>query len=279
MSDKVKQQVYRGQKPIDDRAGCQNVDIIRCRRNALAKSCWKWYVFSIWDDVKPRTEPVLGCYNFITKPAPKTASDMMKMSPHVGPGWRTEEVTAYMLNTGIINWDDISHLLNATCELDGDYMSDALDKIEGMWEELKEEYKDTIMFQGHDSKINKLAINSMIGLWANPEDSVYVTKINEPGWDDTLFEGKKLTRELTGFMLEEVIMQHKLISNESMVSMHRQVMDHESLMLARMQRDLRIRCGLQWRDIKECRVDSCLIQAPNKVEDKVIETIGKLTRE
>ena len=72
---------------------------------------------------------------------------MMKMSPHDGPGWRTEEVFADMLNTGIINWDDISHVVNATCELDEDYFSDALDKIENMWEELDETYKHAIIFE------------------------------------------------------------------------------------------------------------------------------------
>ena len=63
---------------------CQNVDIIRCRRNMLCNSVYPWCVFSIWDDVTPRESCDLKDFNFVSKAAPRTASDMLKMAPHVG---------------------------------------------------------------------------------------------------------------------------------------------------------------------------------------------------
>jgi len=43
MSPRPQQQVYRSSK-VDDKAACQNIDAIRCRRNMLTHSCYPWYV-------------------------------------------------------------------------------------------------------------------------------------------------------------------------------------------------------------------------------------------
>ena len=100
----------------DDRE-CQNVDIIRCRRNCLVNAVSPWCVFSIWDDITPRETCDLKDFNFITKPAPTNALDMAKQAPHTGPAWRSREACAFLLNHGIITWNDISHGLDATCKL------------------------------------------------------------------------------------------------------------------------------------------------------------------
>ena len=88
----------------------------------------------------------------------------------------------YLLGRGIITWDDITHTLNATCELPQTFFTEALDKIDETWLPTSAPYKNNL---------SKLAINSMIGLFANPVDEMYVCKTHEPGYDDTLYEGAK----------------------------------------------------------------------------------------
>ena len=116
LAERPQQQVYKS-GTIDPRVECQNVDIIRCRRNALANSTWWWYVFSIWDDIVPAEEGLIASFNYVSKRAPRNATEMMKEAPHVGPAWRTKAVCEYLLTRGIITWADITHQINPTCVL------------------------------------------------------------------------------------------------------------------------------------------------------------------
>ena len=117
----------------------------------------------------------------------------------------------------------------------------------------------------------------MIGLLANPVNHSYVCKTHEPGFDDTLYEGTKRLRVLEEFGLEQMILQYEQVSNSCTTSIHMQILDSENLMLARMRHSLMNHCGLTLRNFKECRVDSCLIQAGNKKADEVIKKIQTLT--
>ena len=151
MSEPPHQQVFRINAVREDRE-CQNVDIIRCRRNMLCNSVYSWCVFSIWDDITPRESCDLKDFNFVTKPAPTNAKEMAKQAAHTGPGWRSKEVCAFLLNIGVLTWDDISHGIDATCKLPPDYFTQTVEQIEAFWNKTSE--PDT----------QKQAINSMIGL-------------------------------------------------------------------------------------------------------------------
>ena len=80
------------------------------------------------------------------------------------------------------------------------------------------------------------------------------------------------------FGLERVVTEYELVSNACMTPIHMQILDSEQLMLARMRNALVVQCGLTLRNIKECRVDSCLIQAGNKRDNEVIEKMQQFTR-
>ena len=58
-----------------------------------------------------------------------------------------------------------------------------------------------------------------------------------------------------------------------------QIMDTEQLLLARMRVMLTTTCGLTMRNIKECKVDSCLIQTGNKRAEEILDKIEHFTRE
>ena len=96
----------------------------------------------------------------------------------------------------------------------------------------------------------KLAINSMLGLWANPKSYTFLVKTHEPYLDDTVFEGVKMRRLLKEFSLEEVVLRFEQVSNTSMSTIHSQVIDSEMVVLAKMRRELK-RCGLSLRELKK----------------------------
>ena len=85
-----------------------------------------------------------------------------------------------------------------------------------------------------------------------------------------------MRRLLKEFSLEEVVLRFEQVSNTSMSTIHRQVIDAEMVVLAKMRREL-TRCGLSLRELKEVRVDSCLIQAPKRNAEKVMQTMRDLT--
>ena len=263
MSARPNQQVYRNSQ-IRDGSSLQNLDVTRCRRNMLSRTCYPWYVFSIWDDIHERTKPELSDFNYVSKAAPKNATEMVRQAPHVGPAWRTREVCAFLLNVGVLTWDDIPYGINATCRLPCDFLETALDKIDETREKTCKP----------DEK--KLSINSMLGLWANPKQYSFLVKTHEPYMDDAVFEGVKVRRLLKEFALEEVVMRFEQVSNSTMSTIHRQVIDAEQVILAKMRREL-MKCGLSFRELKEVRVDSCLIEVGKRKAEAVMQRMREIT--
>ena len=166
----------------------------------------------------------------------------------MGPAWRTKEVACWLLNRSIITMADITHGISCTCRLPPGYLMEALEKVDAAWGE---------------SEKRKLGINSMIGLWQNPRQYSYQAKTHE-GLDDVLFEGAKAERVLEEFGLREVVMRFEQVSNQTMSLIHRQIIDAEALLLARLAADLRQ--TISARALKECRVDSIVIAAGRKKE-------------
>ena len=55
-----------------------------------------------------------------------------------------------MLNAGILTWDDITHGINASCSLPANYFTEALEKIDELWD------------QTDKPELKKLAVNNKI---------------------------------------------------------------------------------------------------------------------
>ena len=114
----------------------------------------------------------------------------------------------------------------------------------------------------------------MIGLWASPKQYTFSITVYEPGYDDTLFQGAKIRRELEEFALEEMVMRFEQCSNSTMSTLHRQIMDAEALLMAKVCYELR-QC-IPARQILEIRVDSVLFQAGRKA-NAAMENIASMT--
>ena len=93
------------------------------------------------------------------------------------------------------------------------------------------------------------------------------------------YEGTKRVRMLKEFGLEQMVLAYEQVKNSCMTPIHMQILDAEQLTLARMRSYLLTDCGLTLRNIKECRVDSCLIQAGNRREEVVLEKMEQYTRD
>ena len=82
----------------------------------------------------------------------------------------------------------------------------------------------------------KLAVNSMVGLWANAVKYNYVAKTNEPGCEDTMYQGVQRKRILGEFGLEQMILQYEQVTNACMKPLHLQILDAEHVLLAKMRK-------------------------------------------
>jgi len=88
------------------------LDIRRCRRNALAISAHDFSVFSPLDSITPSQEGILGDFSFVTL-NPKN-KNVINLLPYNGPGWYHRVAVEHMLHYGQITWQDISHSLSST---------------------------------------------------------------------------------------------------------------------------------------------------------------------
>ena len=114
----------------------------------------------------------------------------------------------------------------------------------------------------------------MQGLWQNPRQFSYQAKTHE-GFDDVLFAGAKAERVLEEFGLKEVVMRFEQVSNQTMSLLHRQIIDAEALLMARLAAELRT--SIPARALKETRVDSICVQAGARKAPEVMRRVAALT--
>ena len=89
----------------------------------------------------------MGDLNFVTK----KYTTFIRQLGYTGTGWQHRVQTEFLLYMKVIGWEDISHTLTATAHLPPGLLTNPLRQMEKAWE-------------GHE--LAKLAVNSLIGLWA-----------------------------------------------------------------------------------------------------------------
>ena len=83
--------------------------------------------------------------------------------PFVGRGWYAKPVCAYLLEAGMAQWQHFKWSLDATAHVDQQCLEQVLQRMEHSWPEGEEHYA-------------KLAINSLVGLFARNLELVYSMK-------------------------------------------------------------------------------------------------------
>ena len=195
-------------------------DVIRCRRSALLYNAFPLPVFCPLDDIQIRTSLVLGDLNFVTKKLPARAS-LVSYLGYTGPGWQHRVQTEWLLHTGVIKWEDISHVLTATAHLPAGILAEPLRKMEAAWE--------------GEEVLAKFSVNSLIGLWAIDEASL--TKVRT----STLEEDRPSEPCLTSVfhygenkVVYDFLTTTKLISNSSCRPLHDLCMCTEAVRVGQM---------------------------------------------
>ena len=153
MSPRAPPLIWQPEKPGEDLPVCE-VDVIRCRRNALMHpAVAEWPVFCALDSIRPQVTQELSDFSFVTGVRDRRKS-RMSVLPYVGQMWYARPSVEFMLHHGIIGWQDISHTFSASGRVRVD-LAPVLEKMEEAWTE-----------EGRRLKLPKLSINQMIGVWA-----------------------------------------------------------------------------------------------------------------
>jgi hypothetical protein len=155
------------------------------------------------DDIKIRTEFILGDLNLVAMPLPrKTFASFLGYS---GPGWQHRVQTGWLLHTGAIKWEHVAETLAAATHLPPGLLAEPLEIMERPWGE---------------SPLAKLSVNSLIGLWAIDESTVL--KIRNSVREDDAPASGCLTSifRYEGGLVYDFMTRARLIRNASCRPLH-----------------------------------------------------------
>ncbi len=128
--------------------GLEIADVRRCRKNALEYNVHALPVFSALSTA--------SCCGLLRRWATtisvrKKYRNCVRQRGYCGPGWQHRVQPEFLLHMGQLTWEDISHTGTATAHLPAGLLTKQLRQMEAAWE---------------GSHLAKLAVNSLIGLWA-----------------------------------------------------------------------------------------------------------------
>ena len=189
-------------KKCDPDRVCQGVDIVRCRKNALANAPFPLPVFCPLDNIRPAEEGHLADLTFVRKKEDRRAGLAGRL-PYVGPGWYGKPATAFMLDTGLASWADFEWSLDAAAHVSPDCLARALEIMERAWPEGEEH-------------MAKLAVNALIGLWARSKDVFYSMRTSNHEVDGRGCQYQQVFFDDRGQCHYDHVYATELFSNRSM---------------------------------------------------------------
>ena len=204
---------------------CQGVDVVRCRKNALANAPFPLPVFCPLDSIRPAEEGQLADLTFVRKREDKRAGFLARL-PYVGPGWYGKPAVAYMLDAGLARWADCKWSLQATAHVAPDCLARALEVMEGGWPEGEEHFA-------------KLSVNALIGLWARSKDVFYSMRTSSHEADAWGSQFLQVFFDAAGACHYDHVYATELFTNRSTRPAHDFVMGSEYVAMARIHRALR----------------------------------------
>lgn len=223
------------------------LDVRRCRKNALQHCAYAIPILSPFDNIMPATPGHLADFNFVEISRCGKYSTL-SMLPYVGPMWYHRVAVEFMLHHGLAVWPDIKWQLDAASRLPKETLTEPLSTIERAW---------------NDSQLAKHSINSMIGLWASTRTHSYsVITSSEP----TDCPSSILTRHFAYGEDEKVIDNigaTRVIDNASYRPLHDMIMHTEATRMAQLKYILS-QLQVPPRAIKNVKTDALIFSAPAK---------------
>ena len=108
---------------------CYGIDVVRCRKNALAHSKFPAPIFCPKDNMEQAREGHLADLTYVKLPEDGRRATFPRL-PYVGEGWYAKPAAAYMLEKGIATWSDFAWSLDATAHVDQESVTQALQQME-----------------------------------------------------------------------------------------------------------------------------------------------------
>jgi hypothetical protein len=217
--------------------GYEIADVRRCRKRALEFSVHELPIFCVLDDIRPRTAPELGDLNFVQA----RYRHFVHQLGYAGAGWQNRVQTEWLLHTGVISWEDVTHTLTATGRLPANLLQEPLRKMEAAWE---------------GSSLAKLAVNSLIGLLSLDEAKGFKLRSSRDNADAPASSTKHIFNYGDSDSIYDLITVETLVSNTSCRPLHDLALCTEAT-----------RVGQMLYAIKQCRAmpyeiktDSCLFR-------------------
>ena len=190
--------VFQLQKWDLDRP-CQGIDVCRCRN--LANARFPLPVFCPLDCIVPTEEGQLADLMWVEMPCDHRKGVLDRL-PFVGKGWYAKPVCAYLLEAGLAQWQHFKWSLDATAHVDQRCLELVLERMEQNWPEGEEHYA-------------KLAINSLVGLFARNLELVYSMKTSSHQVDGEGCSWRQTFTDSAGRTHWDHIFVTELLSNSS----------------------------------------------------------------
>ena len=154
-----------------------NVDVRACRLSAIVEAnCHPVPIFSPVDEFRPATEGTLADYNWVDKGS--SYRSVLGSLPYDGPRWYDRAACEYMLEVGVINWQDIGLAFQASAHRPAEELANRVDRLRRMWAEVggtlaAHEWAG----EGRKGKtptelLWKTAMVGLIGAWGRTENHV-----------------------------------------------------------------------------------------------------------
>ena len=190
----------------DDLRPCQGIDVCRCPRFPLP-------VFCPLDCIVPAEEGKLADVMWIDLPCDHRKGVLDRL-PFVGRGWYAKPVCAYLLQAGLAKWQHFQWSLDATAHVDQQCLEQVLQRMEQSWVEGEEHYA-------------KLAVNSLVGLFARNLELVYSMKTSNHQVDGEGCSWRQTFTDAAGGTHWDHVFVTELLSNSSYRPIHDFIMGAE----------------------------------------------------
>ncbi len=204
-------------------------DVIRCRLSQLLENVHDLPVFSALDEIEETRRGELGDYNWIHRT--RDLRSPIKMLPYFGPGFYWKAETAWMLDVGIVTWDEIKFTFTASAHFPPSYLATRLQRLDTLWGERRAAEESSVEA--------KFALNAMLGVWSMTKHVAYhLTTTSDP--DDVMAEKVQVTpapgSEMRdeSYVFRDYVTKTKMLSFASLRPVHQICLSQERLVMAKL---------------------------------------------
>ena len=245
-----------------DAGGAVEIDVRRCRQNALRHSAHDFPVFCPLDSIAQAREGVLGDFSYVV--LSDRRKSRLSSLPFVGDGWYHRVAVEFGLHHAIIRWVDVLWSFSATGRIPRDAFEAPLAKMEAAWGEDPDGYA-------------KMSVNMCVGLWATDTTTLLSVKSAVSAVDGAGAWVRRHFEYAEGRAVIDSIFQTKLLTNASFRPLHDMIMHTEATRVAQM-RFIIESLGIPTKCIVDVKTDAVnLAGFARKVRRKLEDEVEAIT--